>query len=86
MTEKDFRRIVLALDGAVESAHMGHPDFRAHGRIFATLRHAAADSPAGPSTYGVVMLTPEQQRHVIASAGAMQVLFGPASVLSRVQT
>jgi hypothetical protein len=33
----DFRRIALAFDGAVESAHMGHPDFRVNGRIFATL-------------------------------------------------
>ena len=55
MTEGDFRRMVLALEGAVETAHMGHPDFRAHGRIFATLRHE-------PTTCGVVMLTPEQQQ------------------------
>src|SRR5215471_11607701 len=34
---KDFRRLALALDGAIESAHMGHPDFRAHGRICATI-------------------------------------------------
>ena len=25
------------MEGAVEGAHMGHPDFRAHGKIFATL-------------------------------------------------
>jgi hypothetical protein len=58
MTEKDFRRIVLALDGAIEAAHMGHPDFRAHGRIFATLRHE-------PTTFGVVMLTAEQQQRFV---------------------
>jgi YjbR len=50
----DFRRIVLGLAGAFEGAHMGHPDFRAHGRIFATLN--------AEETVGVVMLTPEQQR------------------------
>lgn len=50
----DFRRIVLGMEGAVEGAHMGHPDFRAHGRIFATLNTE--------ETVGVVMLTPEQQR------------------------
>ena len=49
----DFRRIALALDGVVEGAHMGHPDFRAHGRIFATL-HA-------DRLHGMVKLTPEQQ-------------------------
>jgi len=51
---KDFRRLALALDGAIESAHMGHPDFRAHGRIFATIQHDAA--------WGGLMLTPEQQQ------------------------
>src|SRR6476646_4467445 len=50
---KDFRCIVLGLEGAIESAHMGHPDFRANGRIFATLQH--------DPTWGALMLTPEQQ-------------------------
>jgi hypothetical protein len=49
----DFRRLALSLEGAVESAHMGHPDFRAFGRIFATLL------PGGEC--GMVKLTPEQQ-------------------------
>ena len=40
MTADDFRDIVLALDGAAEGAHMGHPDFRANGRIFASLHSA----------------------------------------------
>ena len=53
LTHDDFRRIALALDGVVEGAHMGHPDFRAHGRIFATL-HADL-------LHGMVNLTPEQQ-------------------------
>lgn len=38
MTAADFRRLALGLDGAIEGAHMGHPDFRANGRIFASLR------------------------------------------------
>jgi YjbR protein len=54
MRGHDFRRIALGMDGALEGAHMGHPDFRAHGRIFATLN--------AEETFGVVMLTPEQQR------------------------
>lgn len=52
-----FRRIALALKDAVEGAHMGHPDFRVGGRIFATL-HADLKT-------GMVALTPEQQREFI---------------------
>lgn len=54
MTVDDFRRIALSLDGAEESSHMGHPDFRVGGRIFATLAAASQG-------YGNVLLTPEQQ-------------------------
>ena len=50
----DFRRIALGMEGAVEGAHMGHPDFRANGRIFATL-HA-------DDQWGMVKLTPGEQR------------------------
>jgi hypothetical protein len=56
-TARDYRRIVLALDGAIESSHMGHPDFRANGRIFATLNH---DESAG-----FVTLTPDQQKRLL---------------------
>ena len=54
MDVDDFRRIALSLEGAEESSHMGKPDFRVGGRIFATL--ASADQG-----YGNLMLTPEQQ-------------------------
>src|SRR5436190_22173205 len=54
MRENDFRRIVLGMDGAVEGAHMGHPDFRVDYRIFATLHH--------DREFGMVKLTPDQQR------------------------
>ena len=37
MTASEFRRMALTLPDAVEAAHMGHPDFRVGGRIFATL-------------------------------------------------
>ncbi|HQZ37502.1 MAG TPA: MmcQ/YjbR family DNA-binding protein [Vicinamibacterales bacterium] len=37
MTADDFRDLALGLGDTVEGAHMGHPDFRANGRIFATL-------------------------------------------------
>ena len=54
MNAEDFRRIALSLPGAEESSHMGAPDFRVGGRIFATL----ASQKQG---YGNLMLTPEQQ-------------------------
>ena len=54
MNPKDFRRIALSLEGTEESSHMGQPDFRVGGRIFATL----ASQHLG---YGNLMLTLEQQ-------------------------
>jgi|SRR6516225_793603 len=54
MTADDFRRIALSLEGAEEGSHMGSPDFRVGGRIFATLASAKQG-------YGNLMLTPEQQ-------------------------
>ena len=54
MDAEDFRRIALSLEGAEEGSHMGAPDFRVGGRIFATL----ASQSQG---YGNLMLTPEQQ-------------------------
>jgi hypothetical protein len=59
MTGDDFRRIALGMTGAVEGAHMGHPDFRANGRIFATLRFDA--------TIGMVGLTLDDQAELIRS-------------------
>jgi hypothetical protein len=53
MTADDFREIILALDGAAEGAHMGHPDFRANGRIFASLHTQ--------DRFGMVKLAPEEQ-------------------------
>lgn len=54
MNVNDFRRIALSLPGAEESSHMGQPDFRVGGRIFATLASAKQG-------YGNLMLTLEQQ-------------------------
>jgi hypothetical protein len=54
MNANDFRRIALSLPGAEESSHMGNPDFRVGGRIFATL----ASQDKG---YGNLMLDVEQQ-------------------------
>jgi hypothetical protein len=59
MKASDFRRIALSMEGAEEGSHMGQPDFRVGGRIFATL----ASEREG---YGNLMLTPEQQADFIA--------------------
>ena len=58
MTPNQFRRIALGMAGAVESAHMNHPDFRANGRIFATI------APGGKE--GMVKLSPDQQQAFVA--------------------
>ncbi len=54
MNTQDFRRIALSFEGAEESFHMGSPDFRVGGRIFATLAAAKLG-------YGNIMIMPEQQ-------------------------
>src|SRR5207342_271920 len=59
MTPSDFRRIALSLEGAEEGSHMGSPDFRVGGRIFATLAAQARG-------YGNLMLTPEHQAMFVA--------------------
>ena len=68
MTATDFRRIALGMEGAVEGAHMSHPDFRVNGKIFATI-HA-------DNRQGMVKLTPEQQERFIREQPAM---FHPAA-------
>jgi hypothetical protein len=64
MTPDDFRRLALALEGAEERAHMGHPDFRVAGRIFATLAHP-------DKAWGMVKLTPEQQNDIVRAEPAI---------------
>jgi hypothetical protein len=54
MTAEAFRKLALALPDAEESAHGNHPDFRAGGRVFASLGYPDND-------HGMVKLTPEQQ-------------------------
>ena len=53
MKANGFRRIALTMSGAVEGSHMAHPDFRANGRIFATIYP--------DNERGMVQLTSEQQ-------------------------
>ncbi len=63
MTAREFRRIALSLPQASEAAHLGHPDFRVAGRIFATLGY-----PRGG--WGMVKLTPEQQEFFVRAQPA----------------
>lgn len=68
MTANEFRRLALSFPEALEASHMGHPDFRVHGKIFATL---------GPDeAWGMVKLTPDQQEWFIRSEPEV---FRPAS-------
>jgi hypothetical protein len=58
MRAGDSRRIALGMEGAVEGAHMGHPDFRVDNRIFTTLHHdpafgGLASRPVGRSDFCV---------------------------------
>jgi hypothetical protein len=53
-----FRRMALALPGAVEGAHQGTADFRVGKRIYATLGYP-------DDAWGMVKLTPEQQAMLV---------------------
>jgi hypothetical protein len=64
----DFRRLALSFPEAEERAHVGHPDFRVGGRIFATL------GAPGPG-WGMVSLLPEQQEDFMSLSPA----FTPAA-------
>ena len=61
MTGDEFRRMALEIPTAVERSHMNHPDFRVGGRIFASLG-------APDKNWGMVKLTPEQQREFVKQA------------------
>ncbi|HZM49097.1 MAG TPA: MmcQ/YjbR family DNA-binding protein [Vicinamibacteria bacterium] len=61
MTVATFRQMALALPEAVEQGHMGHPDFRVKGKIFATLGYP-------DERWAMVKLTPEQQTAFMESA------------------
>jgi hypothetical protein len=60
MTADGFRRLALGMPEASEVGHMGHPDFRVRGKIFATLGYPDAN-------WGMVKLTPEQQEAFVSA-------------------
>jgi hypothetical protein len=59
MTAAQFREMALSFPEAVEAAHMGHPDFRVGGKIFATLGYQNEGC-------GVLLLSPEEQQEMIS--------------------
>ena len=64
MTIARFTNIALALPEAAESAHMGHPDFRVRGKVFASLGYPDAG-------HGMVKLAPGQQALFVEAEPAM---------------
>jgi hypothetical protein len=60
MTAANFRKLALSFPGAIESAHMHHPDFRVRGKIFATLGYP-------DKGWAVVKLTPDEQKRFVES-------------------
>ena len=64
MTAQKFRELALEIPGAIESEHMGHPDFRVKGKIFASLGYP-------DDAHGMVGLTPELQAALLKKEPAM---------------
>jgi hypothetical protein len=50
--------MALSFPETSEESHMGHPDFRVRGKIFATLGYPR-------NGFGMVKLTPEQQEELV---------------------
>jgi hypothetical protein len=64
MTANEFRRMALSMPETVEAEHMNHPDFRVHGKIFATLAYP-------DKSFGMVKLSlPDQHKFTQANKGA----------------
>lgn len=57
MTADEFRALALSFPHTSEAAHMGHPDFRVDGRIFATIWPDEA--------WAMVKLAPQDQALLI---------------------
>jgi hypothetical protein len=68
VTADEFRSLALSLPEAAEDAHMGHPDFRVRGKVFATL---------GPDeSWGMVKLPADLQASFVRTEPNV---FEPAS-------
>ena len=64
VTSDEFRTLALSLPDVAEGAHMGHPDFRVRGKIFATLGYP-------DEAWGMVKLKPEQQAVLVQAEPAV---------------
>jgi hypothetical protein len=71
MTASEFRRMALALPGAEEREHMGHPDFRVGGKIFATLGYP-------DQSWAMVKLKPADQARLYEAEPTVFVPFNGA--------
>lgn len=69
LTADDARRIALALPEAVEGAHMGHPDFRVGGKIFASL-------PADGASVSLKTTPADLDALVVADPAAYRAIWG----------
>ena len=69
MSTDQFRQMALKIPTALQRSHMNHPDFRVAGKIFASLG-------VPDKEWGMVKLTPEQQRTFIKKAPE---IFKPSS-------
>lgn len=73
MDAAGFRKMVLAMPLASEGEHMGHPDFRAAGRIFAALPPGPRGAGQGKGKkdagakreWGMVALSPQEQAALV---------------------
>jgi hypothetical protein len=64
MTPAAFAKLARSFDGATEGAHGGHPDFRAGGKVFASLGYP-------DKAWGMVKLAPEQQQVLVSAEPEM---------------
>ena len=69
MTAEEFRKLALSFPETIEASHVGHPDFRVRGKIFATLGYP-------DRRFGVLNLPPELQKEVVARHA---LVFAPAA-------
>jgi len=68
MTPAGFRELALGLMDAHENEHMGHPDFRLYGKIFATLGYPDEE-------WAMIKLPPKEQAKYVETYPA---IFVPA--------
>jgi hypothetical protein len=69
MTPDQFRKLALSFPEATETSHMGHPDFRVRGKVFATLGYP-------DDQHGMIKLMPGQQADCLDAAPDV---FAPAA-------